>query len=150
MEARLGRPAFQAYKRKLARVNLRERTFLRQGKRATPRLKPCHDETDLRLYFPAQVRFAALCKKACLGLTRAVRLWPRVDMSQSFVLRELRRILHICQNRVEMPSRSWKPRDFWHLERGKLGTYLQTEDTRESRGGRALLSLGEALDNILF
>ena len=90
-------PQDQAYERTLARVKLRERnseiewTFLRQDKRVTARLP-----------------FAAQGKKPCPDVTLAVRLWPRVEMSRSFVLRELRRILHICQNRVEMQPRNSK------------------------------------------
>src|ERR1700722_1500917 len=33
---------------------------------------------------------------------RGRRLWPRVEMSRSFVLSKLRRILYIEQNRVEV------------------------------------------------
>jgi|ERR1700735_578017 len=43
--------------------------------------------------------------KGRLALQADVRLWPRVDTSRSFVFRELRHILHICQNRVEMRLR---------------------------------------------
>jgi hypothetical protein len=87
-------------------VKLRERsneiewTFLRQGKRVTARLR-----------IAAQGKpFATQGKKPCPDVTRAVQLWPRVEMSRSFVLSELRRFLHIGQNRVEMQARSSKLR----------------------------------------
>jgi hypothetical protein len=97
-------PQDQAHERRLAQVKLREGnseiewTFLRQGKRVTARLR-----------FAAQRKpFEDQGKKSCPDVTVAVRLWPRVEMSRSFLLRELRHILHIWQNRVEMQTRSSK------------------------------------------
>jgi len=84
-------PQDQVHERRLAQVKLRERSnwigwnFCRQGESVTARLP-----------------FAAQGKKPCPDVTLAVRLWPRVEISRSFVLRELRRFLHIWQNRVEM------------------------------------------------
>jgi hypothetical protein len=66
-----------------------------------------------RLRLGAQGKpFATQGKKPCPGVSDVVRLWPRVEMSRSFVLRELRRILHICQNRVEMQLGGSKLRGF--------------------------------------
>jgi hypothetical protein len=60
-------------------VNLRERNNeIQWTKRVTARLKPYPDET------------------------RVVQLWPRVEKARSFVLSELRSILLVGQNRVEM------------------------------------------------
>jgi hypothetical protein len=60
-------------------------------------------------------------------------------MSRSFVLSELRRFLHIEQNRVEMqPGRS---KLMAHLWRGSLG--FRAGSMRE-------LLFGEAFDDILF
>jgi hypothetical protein len=60
-------------------------------------------------------------------------------MSQSFVLSELRRFLHIEQNRVEMqPGR---PKLMAHLWLGSLGARA---------GSMRELLFGEALDDISF
>src|SRR6202046_2692577 len=85
-----------------------------------------------------------------------MRLWPRVEMSRSFVLSELRRFLLVGLCRVEMQRRRSKLRKFLQLGRRKLETHPhatasgQAEATRERRGGVALLRLGGALGNILF
>jgi hypothetical protein len=60
-------------------------------------------------------------------------------MSRSFVLRELRQILHIEQNRVEMQPGGPKLRA--HLWPGNLGYRA---------GGMLESRFGEALDDILF
>ncbi len=46
-------------------------------------------------------------RNGCDILIAQVQFWPRVEMSRSFVLSELRRFLHIAgQNRLEMQPRT--------------------------------------------
>ena len=109
-----------------------------------------NDEIEWTKRVTPRLPFAAQGKKPCHDVSDVVRLWPRVEMSRSFVLNELRRILHICQNRVEVQPQYSKLRAFLQLESGRLGRALKRGGTRESRGGWALLRPGEAFDNILF
>jgi len=68
-----------------------------------------------------------------------VQFWPRLEMSRSFVLSELRRFLNVRQFRLEM-----------QLGRSKLRAYLWRGNLGFRPGSMRELLFGEAFDDILF